>query len=92
MGRDEQKANYFFESYQVQLSTALNPHQRSCFLQWMVVNTETHNWSKCRELSDYGVLSPKQDIYILFTPCQGSENTEDTEEDCYKTMTEQLHL
>ena len=30
------------------LCATLRPLQRSLFVQWMVVNTETQNWSKCR--------------------------------------------
>lgn len=33
----------------LEISVALRSHQRSFSVKWVVINTETHNWSKHRE-------------------------------------------
>lgn len=38
-----------FMSLEPQTSAALQPHQRIFAVERMVVNTETPNWSKCRD-------------------------------------------
>lgn len=49
----------------VQLSALL---REASFLQWMVVNPETHKWSECRTVRDCGMFSPKRDYLYLYTP------------------------
>lgn len=31
------------------MSTSPDSHQKSFFLQWVVINTKTHNWPRCRD-------------------------------------------
>lgn len=54
---------------QAQISEALKHHQRSFFVQWIMINAETHNWSQRPSVS--AMLSHKWDIYITPFP-QGS--------------------
>lgn len=38
-----------YVSFYIKINATLRPHQRSFILQWVVLNTVTHNWSKYRK-------------------------------------------
>lgn len=40
------------------VNRVLSPHQRNFFLQWIVINTETHDWSECDERKHIGTPLP----------------------------------
>lgn len=49
--------------YSHRLSTVLRPHHRSFFVQWIVFNTETHNWLKVKRTNAWEVLSRKLNMF-----------------------------
>lgn len=53
------------------------PYQRS-FLQWVAVNTETNDWSKCNRIRNCVVISPIWDICTNTVDTTTDHTTVDT--------------
>ena len=76
-----------------QISASLKPHLGIFFLQWMVINTETHNQSRCRdyEAAEWSALNGTSHLLlprlgVIMTEGQKDCEKPEARKQCFQTQ------